>query len=376
MKILFLATGVFDKGGISRYSRYQISAIKNFFGDNAIKVLSLLGPGGSKFEFENSIDIDWYGGKLSLFNKLRFIWKSFYYAIIFKPDIILSCHIGFSPLSLFLSKIIGSKSICNAYGLEIWSTKSQFIKFCFTSHDMIISDCNNTAEYIRTEFKYMKKISVVWDPVDLNQFQPRRPNIELFKKYNIPYSEKNLYVLSLCRLSKAARHKGIDRIIKVFGQLQSYPHFHYLVAGDGDDKEWLRQLANDYECQDNVHFLGSIPESSMAEVYNLCDLFVLITDIGYKRGEGIPMTPMEAAACGKPLLLGNQDGSKEMINNGEGGYILDPFDFEEIKKHIILILNDNKLRMQLSTQALDHIKSNFAFEIFAEKTSTIIKAII
>ena len=55
--IFFLTPGVFVKGGISRYCRYQIQALKEHFGGENIRVFSLRKHGISPFEFENDFEV-------------------------------------------------------------------------------------------------------------------------------------------------------------------------------------------------------------------------------------------------------------------------------------------------------------------------------
>ena len=59
MKILYITPGCFDKGGISRYNRYQITACRELFGKENVKVFSLLGP--SDDDFEDPFSVEWHG---------------------------------------------------------------------------------------------------------------------------------------------------------------------------------------------------------------------------------------------------------------------------------------------------------------------------
>ena len=60
-RILYLTPGCFDKGGISRYGRYQIEALREVIGAENVRVLSLLGPDGD--EFETDFDVAWHSGR-------------------------------------------------------------------------------------------------------------------------------------------------------------------------------------------------------------------------------------------------------------------------------------------------------------------------
>jgi phosphatidylinositol alpha-1,6-mannosyltransferase len=250
----------------------------------------------------------------------------------------------------------------------VWSGLPAHRKFALENQDGIISDCHNTLDYINTHFTARGKKQVVWDPVDLKRFEPRPKKPDLLMRFNIPCSEKTRFLMTLCRLSVGSRHKGVERILQVMRKLEDMEDIHYIIAGDGNDRGRLESLSREMGISHRTHFIGNVNESELVDVYNLGDLFVLISDIGEGRGEGIPMTPMEAGACGKPLLVGNQDGSRELINSGEGGYILAPFDLEGTEKAIRTIFSDQRLYAELSEQIRRRVASHFSYEAFSHKT--------
>ncbi|HYA13825.1 MAG TPA: hypothetical protein VEF33_05755, partial [Syntrophales bacterium] len=104
MHILYLTPGIFDKGGISRYNRFQVTALRSLYGEDAISVLSLAGHRPDDFEepFETSWagaeDVtDLFRGKLAVAG-LRITWRK-------RPSIILSAHLNLGPLAWSLARI-------------------------------------------------------------------------------------------------------------------------------------------------------------------------------------------------------------------------------------------------------------------------------
>jgi phosphatidylinositol alpha-1,6-mannosyltransferase len=372
MKILYLTPGVFDKGGISRYNRHQIKCIRKRFGNNSVKVISLRGPGNTKFEFEGRpFDVYW-SGKNSFASKIAFSIRSLYEAIIWKPDIVLTAHVNFSLLGVHCGRLAKAKTILNVYGLELWSNLLFHRQFGLENHHHILSDCYNTADYINNYFNFQRQIDIVWDPVDLDLFFPEKKHSGQFLEFGIPFSKDNFYLLTLCRLSKGSRHKGVERNIRMMKNIPD-ENIHYLIAGDGDDRARLEKISKNLGLAKRVHFLGSIPEDKMRSVYNMGDLFILISDFGVGRGEGIPMTPMEAGACGLPIFVGNQDGSRELIKNGQGGFLFSPNEQQKIIKSICLLKNNPKTYARLSAEIVDRMKDAFSLKRFHTETTTILE---
>ncbi len=119
-------------------------------------------------------------------------------------------------------------------------------------------------------------------------------------------------------------------------------------------------------------FLGSVPEAMLPDVYNLGDMFSLVSERGQGMGEGVPLTPLEAAACGKPIIVGNEDGSQEAVIDGENGRIISPRDPAAMRDAIATILldDDNRRRMGLAARA--RIEAEFSYEGFRSKTARLL----
>jgi len=218
MKVLYLTPGCFDKGGISRYCRYQIAALRNIDFINHILTLSLLGR--DLHSFEEEFKITWSANGNSLINKILFSFKALVTTIYFRPDVIHVAHINLSFLGFLCSKISKSRLVLNVYGLEIWSGLKYSSRIGLVKSDNIISDCHSTKDYILKNLEvHENKIEVIWDCVDINKFKPVILDDYVLDKYNIPSKVDFFNILTLGRLSKTSRHKGYDRLIKVFRRI-------------------------------------------------------------------------------------------------------------------------------------------------------------
>ena len=78
---------------------------------------------------------------------------------------------------------------------------------------------------------------------------------------------------------------------------------------------------------------GFIPDEELCDYYNLCDVFAMPS-----KGEGFGIVYLEALACGKPTIGGNQDGAIDALCNGELGVLVDPDNIEQIAQAIVDIL--------------------------------------
>lgn len=365
-KILYLTPGCFDKGGISRYNRYQISALREIKGEKNIRVISLLNP--QKGDFEEDFDVFWHGWGATKWSKALFIFNVLKQVAIWKPDILWFGHINLTEIIARLPFLKKIKTVLNIYGLEVWSGLRPKVEEGFNAVDFLISDCNFTANYV---FKNKKRdkatVEVIWDCVDLTKFQHQKLD-DFYLHYNLPNPLTHPWILSLGRISHAAAHKGYDRLLEVFSKIAAINKEAVLVfVGRGDLIPNLKNQANRLAIGHRIFFSGAVPDSDLAKFYSAASVFTLVSDQGIGRGEGIPMTPLEAMACGTPIIVGNKDGSQEAVINNLNGSCIDPFDLNKHSDVILELLNDKELHQSKACAAVKIAHDYFSYEDFREK---------
>ena len=362
MKIIYATPGCFDKGGISRYTRYQIRALREIFGKNEVFALSLLGPDDESFE--DDFQVDYYGSAINgRWEQIKFAFKLLLTSLIKRPEFLLVAHVNFSGLGYIISRLSGSKCILNVYGLELWSSMRKDAAFGLRKVDALISDCYNTKDYLlNSKLRSYDDITVIWDCVDLNKFKPFKGDFSALQaRYNLADNGK-IKILTLGRLAQEAIHKGYHRLLEVFEQLDQ-SKYYLIIAGKGNMKEELESIVKEKGLMDNVCFTGMVLEEDMNVLYSYADIFSLVSEVGEGKGEGIPLTPLEAMACGTPIIVGNQDGSRESIFDNRNGSVVDPMDLtqhlEAIQKWALF-----KVKGSEANTCEEVAKSNFSYSRF------------
>lgn len=367
MRILYLTTGCFDKGGISRYSRYQIEALRLIHGAENVRALSLLGP--DENSLEGGFAIDFHANGNSARAKAALLSRAASITLRERPELIHAAHVNLSGVALGLSRLIGARAALNVYGLEVWSglRSDAALGLRFVPH--IISDCHFTARYVRAHGAGpAARVGVVWDCVDTDRFRPAAPRPEVLKRYGIPDPATGINLLTLGRISPDAAHKGYDRLLEVFTRVAAtVPDIRLVYAGRGNLVETLRERAARAGLGDRVHFTGAVHEDDLADVYRSAHIFSLVSDRGHLRGEGLPLTPLEAAACGAPIIVGNQDGSQEAVVDGENGFIVDPFDLEAHARAIIELSRSRTRCASMGAAASARAARVFSYDRFVEE---------
>jgi phosphatidylinositol alpha-1,6-mannosyltransferase len=367
MKILYVGTDVDAKGGIPRYSRYQVQALRGAWGEGAVRVFSLCRKEDDAFE--EVLAIHHYGGGTALASKLRFSASVVAHAARWRPDVVLANHISLSPVAAVAARAARGMAVLNVYGHEVWSGLRPRDRYGLQRSHRIIADCHFTSRYVASDLSIPgDRIVTVWDCVDVDRFTPGEPAAGVPERYGIPPRDGRLTLMTLGRPFEDQSHKGFHRLIQMMAKLPADAPVRYVVAGDGPSRPALERRAREPDLAGRVFLTGSIHERDLADVYRACDVLALVSDRGKGRGEGVPLAVLEAAACGKPVLVGNQDGSQEAVVEGDNGFILDPFDLDALCDRVLRLAADPALRARMGAAARARVEKEHAFDVFARRT--------
>ena len=168
-------------------------------------------------------------------------------------------------------------------------------------------------------------------------------NPAIFKRTPVSPAEEAQYrphrerlLLTVTRLYP---YKGVDRMLEALPAIaEAVPNVKYLVVGEGPDLPRLERLAGALGLQDRVRFLGRKTVAEIVSLYNLADLFVLLTREEPPDVEGFGLVFLEAAACGLPSVGGRSGGIPEAVEEGRTGWLVDPRDPRAIAATIIDLL--------------------------------------
>ena len=173
-------------------------------------------------------------------------------------------------------------------------------------------------------------------------------------------------ILTLGRIAKQTRYKGYERLIDLFEKLFiDFPNARLVFAGGGDFLDHLKEYASNKNYGEYIFFTGYIDENDLVDLYRMCDIFSLISEQDINQGEGLPLTPLEAMGCGKPILVGNEDGSSEAISKQyPNGISVSPYDLQAQHDFIKQLFTDIDYYNQYSKNALIVVENFFSYRKF------------
>jgi glycosyltransferase involved in cell wall biosynthesis len=335
-KIHIWLPGIFDyRGGIQVYSTFFIQALKQIFpnGDHNIFLKNdRLRTDFGEFNFRTQWHFTGQWNSIPL-RTLFFAIQVLQAAIFNKPDVIICGHVNFSTLATKILTLLNIPYWVIVHGVDVWNLSDLAKINGLAKADRIISVSQYTADrLIQEQALDPEKIIVLPNTFDASRFQIAPKPQYLLKKYNLTPDQS--VILTIARLAGEERYKGYDQIIRALPAIiKTIPNAHYLIGGKGGDRPRIEQLIKDLDLEDYVTLAGFIPDEELTDHYNLCDVFAMPS-----KGEGFGIVYLEALACGKPTIGGNQDGAIDALCNGKLGVLVDPDDLTEISTVITQIL--------------------------------------
>ncbi|HFU4350757.1 TPA: glycosyltransferase family 4 protein [Streptococcus suis] len=203
----------------------------------------------------------------------------------------------------------------------------------------------NTEDYeIAKKFKVNRIEYVPGVGIDTDKFK----NIEVNrteKRESLGVSEDDFMIISVGELNKNKNHQVIIRAI---AKLRN-EKIKYVLCGQGPLETELRELAKELDVENQVKFLGF--RKDVPDLMKVADLFAFPS---YR--EGLSLSLMEAMASGLPVVCSEIRGNTDLIEDGKGGYLVEPSDVEGSAKYIKELIENSRLKSELGGFNLEKIE--------------------
>ena len=198
-------------------------------------------------------------------------------------------------------------------------------------------------------------VEVVYNGMNLDEFKELPPKGSFKEKYNI----NSPYFLYLGRIDKL---KGINHVIESFARLENYDEYKLVIIGKINDyKKELDGIITKYNLEKRVIFTGFIEEEDKTMAYQ--DASVFINPVKYMGG--VSITVFESILSGTPVIVTKESG--ELIEEIDGGIIVEYGNIDEICDAIVTLTEDKQLAENKVKSARDYITQNLSWNEVCDK---------
>lgn len=225
--------------------------------------------------------------------------------------------------------------------------------------DHIIAVSNSTKhDTIRLLGVPESKITVIYEAAHplFTPMDPTRARAFVQTQYHLP-PEFILFVGTI------EPRKNLPTLLRAFKRLRDNYKSQAVLAIAGQ-RGWLVEEVDrviaELQLDNTVRFLGGVRNEELVYLYNAASAFVLPS---FYEGFGLP--PLEAMACGTPVIVSNVSSLPEVV--GDAGLLVAPDDVEELAVAMSRVLTDTTLREELRNKGLKRART-FSWERAARET--------
>jgi len=294
---------------------------------------------------------------------LHHIWEHTVLPLTARNYDILFCPANIAPIWRYSR----TKLVVTVHDLSFISFPHSFSKKFRFYYKTLIPYELKTADIIVTISNYIKSEIINTFNISRNKIFtiPLGVNINFFQ--TPPTYKKENYLLFLGSLNPRKNIKGV--IEAFYMLLNKIPHQLWIVGGRFDI------FKNDEPCQlvkfipaDRIKLKGYLRDREIIELYRKATLFVFPS-----LYEGFGLPPLEAMACGCPVVVSNVASLPEVC--GDAAYYVDPYDVESIAKGIYRVLTDENLRNSLIQKGLERARL-FTWEKTAQQILKVFEKVL
>lgn len=236
------------------------------------------------------------------------------------------------------------------------------------SADAIIAECPQDREDLIEHYHAdPEKISVIPCGFSSAEFSPV-DKAEARAQLGLSADER-----IILQLGRMVPRKGVDNVVQALALAKDHVQNLRLVivggAGNQPDANLcpgikrLQQLAASLGVTSQVTFAGRKDRNVLKYYYSAADLFV-----STPWYEPFGITPLEAMACGTPVIGANVGGIKYSVADGETGFLVPPKAPALLAGKIVLALNDAPLLQRMSAASVERVERYFTWEKVARLT--------
>jgi glycosyltransferase involved in cell wall biosynthesis len=267
---------------------------------------------------------------------------------------VIHSHEMLSPMTIGLiaSELLGTKLVVNphrgGYLGDVYKltrkrplTGRLRLKWVRRRGDAFVTCSREMAAELEAEGIAKEKIHVIPNAIYTEHFRPVKPAEKIALRKQVGMQDG----VWACYAGRLSAEKGLNLLVQVWVKvILQMPTARLLIVGDGDQRPALEALTRQLGLDEHVHFTGPVPET--LQYLQACDLYVQPS-----YTEGLPVSMLEAMACGLPVLATGVGGVTDILCDGKNGIVIPARDADRLEEGLRRLLSSETLRLHLGAQA-------------------------
>lgn len=255
--------------------------------------------------------------------------------------------------------------VVSTWGSDVAGPKasrlSRIKRYVLKKADLVTAICGFIARETRILAPEIKRLEIVPFGVDLKVFDHSAVGRGLVR------SKESLRVGFFKHLKEIY---GPEYLIKAFAVVsKKFDDAELFLAGEGELKEELENLAKKLEVSRKVHFLGFV--ENVSKIMASMDVTVVPS-----LSEGLPVAALESEALQVPVIATRVGGLPEVVEDGKTGFLFSPRDDKALAKAMIKLLSNKDLRLKMGKAGRKLVLEKYSWEKNAKKMERLYEKVL
>ncbi len=241
--------------------------------------------------------------------------------------------------------------------------------FAYRKADRIVPVTDAFASYMVGKGIDPGKIEVIKNGVDLSFYEVRAKDAALLSELGI----EGKFIVSYFGTHGMAHH--LETILEAAELLRDRDDIVFLLVGDGAERKRIQQMRDDKNL-DNVIMLGQQSKQKMPAMWAISDVSLVLLKKMDLFKTVIPSKIFESMAMKKPILIGVEGESRQIIEEARAGLAIEPENSRELADAVLKLAASPQLCEELGNSGREYATANFDRRILARRYSDLITTMV
>jgi len=258
--------------------------------------------------------------------------------------------------------------------LAVGAIKNRFIihllewleLFAYRQADRIVPVTDAFQRYIQGKGIPKEKITVIKNGADLTLYKPVTGTNRLAESLGV----QGKFVAAYLGTHGMAHH--LETVLHAAQRLREYPDIVLVLAGDGAERQRLAALRDELGL-DNVLMLDQQPKEQMPWLWALSDVSLILLKKSDLFKTVIPSKIFESMAMEKPIILGVEGESADIVRAADAGYCIEPENAEELADRLLQLRESEDLRGRFGRNGRIHVRAHYDRLVLARRFEELLR---
>lgn len=247
------------------------------------------------------------------------------------------------------------------------ASQKQVQRVAYSLARHVVANSNAVRERLIADGTGAEKVSVVYNGLDLRRLSTRASRSESLSMLGLP-DDPRRFVSIVANM----RHevKDYPMFLRSARRVKdAVPDAAFLLAGEGELTESLKALARELRIEDSTFFLGRC--ENVAELLSISEICVLSS-----KAEGFSNSILEYMAAARPVVVTDVGGAREVVSEGETGYLVASGDDAAMADRLISLLRDPEKARTIGEKGRRVVEEKFSCEAQLARTEALYERLL